>query len=466
LGPELPVKVITTPKRAVNWISANQAGVGLALLAVVISLLWIMTAPPWRTPDEPAHFGYVQYLDREHSLPLFGRADYYPDELAALNRDNFSGIWGAPVTTIDITVPQVNPAGGTPPLYYWLVYPAFRLTAGGGIETQLYAMRTMGAAIFAMLALVSWRLARLLFPRQRYLQLGIPLLVVLHPQLGFITAGVITDGLLALLFTWFLYELAAFAGGDTGWKRAARLGLATGLGMLTKSSFLLAYPLGLAVLAVLLLRGRERQEPGAGSNSAAGWPVLARAAGMVLAVSLAVSGWFYLWSYIKTGGLEFSVPAPRYGASGWRDLLLNTTFRSDLFASFIGSFSWMSVQLPGRVIAWVWRAAELSVIGLMIGLLVGWRRRRWRVIDPGLAGAMAVVFALFVVAAAWFELKNGGAQGRYLFPAVFPFWTLFLTGLLGFFPPGWRARATALVVAAAGLISAWSLLVQYLPRVT
>ena len=71
--------------------------------------------------------------------------------------------------------------------------PAYRAARGGTVETQLYAVRIWGIVIFLLLIAVSYRLAREVFPRAACLQAGVPLLLIFHPQLGFISAGVSND---------------------------------------------------------------------------------------------------------------------------------------------------------------------------------------------------------------------------------------------------------------------------------
>lgn len=436
------------------WLGANRVLLALLLLAAVKSLLWTVAIPPWRAPDEPQHFGYIEHLSREHTVPLNGATYLYPDIFESLARTNFAGITGAESTTVDPATRQLNPAAQHPPLFYTLALPAYMAGSGSSIETQLYLVRLINVLVFMALIFVSYRFARLVFPGAAYLQIGVPLLMIFHPQLGFISAGAMNDALLTFLFTLFLYQLTVIAMGDFSLRRAALLGLVIGLGMLTKSSFIIAFPISLAVLLVLIFREKDQRAR------------LAGAAGVALAVSFLIFFWYFLRNYRELGVWQPVYTADRYGSIGWWELMFATSFRADLIASFLGNFSWMSMPLPAEVSSWFTRVLELSVFGFFVALVIGQRRRSWRIIRPWLALLLAGVVALFLLSAAYYELTVTGTQGRYLFPAAFTIWSLLLVGLVGWMPPSWRPRATAIVVTVAATLSVWSLFHEFVGRVS
>lgn len=437
-----------------NWLDANKVLLALLLLAAIKSLLWTVAIPPWRAPDEPQHFGYIEHLNRERSIPLNGATYLYPDIFESLARTNFAGITGSESTTVDPATKQLNPAAQHPPLFYTLALPAYLAGSGASIETQLYLVRLVNVLIFMALIFVAYRFARLVFPKAIYLQIGVPLLMIFHPQLGFISAGAMNDALLTFLFTLFLYQLTIIAMGDLSLKRAAILGGVIGLGMLTKSSFMISIPISLAVLVVLLVIRREKRRQ------------LAIAAAAVLGISFTIFFWYYLRNFIDLGTWQPAYGGERYSTGGWFNLWFRTAFRNDLVTSFLGNFSWMSLPLPIEATYWFTRLMELSFLGLAVAMLIGYRRRGWQPLRSWLVLLFASVLGLFVISAAYYELKYTGTQGRYLFPAAFPFWSLVLAGLTGWLPPGWRPRATALVIAFAASFSVWVLFHEFAGRVT
>ena len=432
----------------------DGALLGLVTLAAIVIVLWAVATPPWRAPDEPSHFSYIEQLVRDRTLPLWKKSLLFTDVEVSIGRTNFAGITGATSTPINVAAPSPDTSAQHPPLYYLLMSPVYALFHGASTETQLYAIRIAGAIIFAALIAVCYRFARLIFPRQRYLQLGVPLLVILHPQLGFISAGVMNDGLETLLFTLFLYQLVRFARGDFSRKRGIYLGIIAGLGMLTKSSFVLAFPCAAAVAGVLLFtRKTERKQ-------------LLKSAGLALGIAIVICSWWYIRNYVELGTFQPTMVGERYHTTSWWYLWKSTTFRFDLIASFIGNFSWLTIQLPAEVVHFFNRTIETSLIGVVAALIIARFRSGWSLIKPWLAGLFAGVLALFFLAGTYYELTVAGTQGRYLFPAIFPFWTLVLSGLVGWMPPRLRPRATALIVLAAGLFFSWALFHEFLGRVT
>lgn len=436
-----------------HWLSANQVLLALLVLAASVYTLWVMGTLPWRMPDEPAHFTYLQNLSREGSIPVPNRAYYYPDQYESRNRTNFLGVFGAEVTNVNPAAAnlEINSAAAHPPLYYLLMFPAYRIAEGRAIESQVYFVRMTSLVIFLALIVVSYRFARLLFPDAVYLQAGIPTLMILHPQLAYISSGVMIDGLQALLFTFFLYQLVFVIRGDLRLWRAALAGLAMGLGMLTKSSSVLALPVAFTALAVLFAAKKGQRL------------AVARAGVVMLLASIAVYGWYPVRNQLQVGYVQ-DWAGNGAEADGWWFLWFATNFRAKLLASFLGFFSWQTIPLNEKVYHWFRRVTELAAMGVMASLALGYLRRRWRILDIWTAALFAGVWAVFYLGATYFESTLAGAQGRYLFPAIFPFWALILVGLTGWMPPAWRPRAAALVVAAAAVFSAWALIPEFFPR--
>jgi len=332
--------------------------------------------------------------------------------------------------------------------------PAYRLARSGSVETQVYAVRVWGTGIFLLLILASWQLARLSFPRSHYLQIAVPLMMIFHPQLGFICASINNDSLLILLFTVLLLELVRLAKSDFSRRRAVLMGAVIGLGMLTKSSFVVAYPLTLLVLAVLIIRRRSDRSR------------IIRVTAIALGISVLICGWYYLRGLLHTSPPITVEKVERYGQVGLPSLLFSSRFTADLIDSFIGNFSWLIIPLLDSVTAWFRHLVWLTGLGVAVSLGLDYFRSREHLIVPWLAGLYALVIMTYFLFSAIFEIKFGGAQGRYLFPAVFPFWALFIVGLVGWLPASWRPRSVAVVVTATAIFSTWALMDEFLPRVT
>lgn len=429
--------------------------VPLMVLAAVVAILWAIAVPPWRPNDEPQHFGYIQYLSQHQSVPYPGDAWLGEDIIISHNTTNFFGMVGKKETYIDPSQAIMPAASNDPPLYYALMLPAYWASAGGSVETQMYAVRLFGTAIFVLLIVAAYEFAKLVFPKAPYLQLGVPLLMIFHPQLLFILTSVTNDSLLVLLFTMMMYQLVLLAQRGPDNSRAVKIGLILGFGMLTKLSFLVAYPLTLAVIAVLLIKRRDQ------------WRKLMHLILIILAVSTVVCGWYYLKKLTHESlqpGFVDPTKGLRYGSVNLFQLLKSTGFNSYIIATFMGTFSW--VPLPGYIFTWFRHGIQLASVGLLISLVAGFWYRGWETIRPWLLLLSGATVLIFFMSAAVFELKIGSAQGRYLFPAVVPFWCLFLAGMAAFVPPRWRPRIIGALVAVFALFGTWSLMVEFIGRST
>lgn len=440
-------------KYIVRWLSANKVLLALLVMASTVYLLWAIATPPWRMPDEPAHFTYLQNLNREGSIPLPNGTSYYSDLYESKNRTNFFGVNGSEATNLspDDASREINTASAHPPLYYLLMFPAYRISEGMAIESQIYFIRIVGMGVFLGLIFASYRFAQLLFPDAVYLQAGIPMLIILHPQFVYISSGVIIDGLQVLLFTIFLYQLVLIIRGNLRWWNAALTGLAIGLGILTKNSSVIAFPIAFAALAMTFAVRRGQRL------------VVAGVAAVLFLTAIAVYGWYAVRNQLAVGYVQ---GWQETGSRGWLPIWFSTNFRDKMLMSFLGLFSWLSIPLHEIAYSWFRRITELAVVGLVVSLALGHLRRRWRIMDFHTAALFAGTWVLFYLSATYFESNGGFAQGRYMFPAIFPFWTLVLVGLTGWLPPSWRPRTAALVITAAGMLSVWSLVSEIAPRMT
>lgn len=437
------------------WRLVYSPLVPLVVLAAAVAILWAIAVPPWRPNDEPQHFGYIQYLSQNQSVPYPGDAWLGEDIVISHNTTNFFGMVGKEETNIDPGQAVMPAASGDPPLYYALMLPAYWASAGGSVETQMYAVRLFSTVIFILLTVAAYEFAKLVFPKAPYFQLGVPLLMIFHPQLLFIFTSVTNDSLLALLFTLMMYQLILLAQRGPDNSRAVKIGLLLGFGMLTKLSFLVACPLTLAVIAVLFVKRRDQ------------WQKLMHLILIILAVSTVVCGWYYL-KRLTHESLQPGIADPtkglQYGSVGLYQLLKSTGFNGYIIATFIGTFSW--VPLPGYIFIWFRHAIQLATIGLLISLVAGFWYRGWETIKPWLVLLLGATVLVFFMAAAVFELQVGSAQGRYLFPAVVPFWCLFLAGIAAFVPPRLRPRLIGVLVAVFALFGTWSLFVEFIGRST
>ncbi len=459
----MSISKIPSPKSQIRFFgprfrrSRHSPLVPLVLLAAAMGILWAIASPPWRPNDETRHFGYVQYLSRNMSIPYPGLGWVGANIIASENRTDYYGQVGKKETSFPPDAKQVV-ASADPPLYYALMVPVDRVFRGLSVEGQLYAVRLFGSVvIFVLLVAAAYKVGELVFPDAHYFQIGLPLLLIFHPQLLFVFTSVTNDGLVALLYTLLLYNLILMVKKGLSWRRVLAIGTVTGLGILTKLSFLIALPLVFVMIAILFFQEKDRRQR---------WRLAPRGAAALL-LPVAICGWYFFRNHLH-GEVLPHIPDPtrglNFGQVDTTKLLTGTGFTNYIIDTFLGTFSW--VPLPAAAFAWFKTAIELAAGGLGVSLLAGYWRRSWLTIRPWLALLMGSLVLVFFLAATEFEVNVASAQGRYLFPVIVPFWSLFLAGLAGFVPPRWRPRATAALVAGFAVFGVWALMVQFMARVS
>jgi hypothetical protein len=87
--------------------------------------------PAWEAPDEPAHFNYIRHVAETASLPVMQTGDYDAAELERLKAARFP-----PALSVD----GVRYENHQPPLYYALMAPLFKASAGLPVPQQVIVL--------------------------------------------------------------------------------------------------------------------------------------------------------------------------------------------------------------------------------------------------------------------------------------------------------------------------------------
>ena len=424
-----------------------------ALLVIVVSvgLSWALVVPAWQSPDELAHFGFVQSLAETFTIPhtagapqissdvigadravgasrgAFWPAPAPPDWRRSDYRDYLSGEQAAhPPSRSNGTGPST--ATNNPPLYYLVAAAAYLVDHGGTAFGQLYAIRIFGVMLLVLTTICAWLLAGEVFGRRRLPQLGCAAVAGLLPMATFMSTAVNPD---ALVITW--WTLTLWLGARVINHRAQPwdalwLCAATAAAILTKaSSYALVGPILLALLFGWLRR------PAAERRRALAFIA---AAGLVLIVP--VLAWVVLASHLGGLGITTVGSSPahpfligQFFSYLWQFYLprlpslapLRTTPDLPVYDVWVrqltGVFGWLDVYLP----AWLYPVAAVGAAGLGLGsvaLLTRLRQRRHLAL---LAFFALTLLALLVVlhVTEYRALITGGGpflQGRYLLPVV------------------------------------------------
>lgn len=176
------------------------------LLYFALTAALIARVPLLLSPDEAAHFQYVQHIAQTGTLPVFRGA--------------------AP------------PAPGyefhQPPLYYLLCAPGWRLLGAG---VQNYSCRAVSMLCGLGAIWVIWSAAQLLFPHKPRVWALAALFAALFPLHQAVGAGANNDSLAGLLAAALFFLMARMSRGLSR-RDAWGFGLVAGLAILTKSTLL------------------------------------------------------------------------------------------------------------------------------------------------------------------------------------------------------------------------------------
>ncbi|NJN94382.1 MAG: hypothetical protein HC875_09955 [Anaerolineales bacterium] len=182
----------------------------MLVLAVIRGVIYAAVVPPWQAPDEPAQFERtraalsaeawnntftedpVWYGEIRESLFQFRWPDYL-----------FTGVTKQRDLPLDRYIALYFPSyGGTYSNRFSYAVMGWPLVfaAGQSIVTQLYLVRLNMVIMAAAVVLLAYLTARTIFPRNSFLMLGPPLLILFNPQHTHLLAAV-NNGNLAEVLT-------------------------------------------------------------------------------------------------------------------------------------------------------------------------------------------------------------------------------------------------------------------------
>ncbi len=408
----------------------------LTLAFFVWQVVWAILTPAFRAPDEPLHVNSVVRVAQGQGWPDPGEARVSSSVVQAVQEsglisadsENFNSkertrVVGSreiypriprfgdnPVTphaeriamsAVDGSTTIVDQMTQHPPLFYELQAVAFRAVGADDWpwDRQLLLMRVVSALMtMPLVPCTVFATRRAGASRRMALTAGV--LVFAVPQLVYVTGSLNNDALAIGAGALCLAAASAAMFGSGGWRTVWAAGLALGLGLWSKGTFIpMGLTVGLAFLAnVGSLTWRQR---------------------LVRAVSAGGIG-------ILTGGFWWGRNIVLFGVlqpAGYQSafLLPGSSVRyfiraasTNLIESFWGRFDWMDWPLDTAL---VWSLAIATWIVILVSVATGPRRMQRLVLL-----SFFVFVSGMLLAQAWTQYSGGGVipgtQGRYLFPGI------------------------------------------------
>lgn len=262
----------------------------LALVFVValgIRMLWIVATPPWESPDEPAHFTYIQHLVEQREIPkphIINRPVQSNEETVSrentlntkITSNGAAGGYQLPYLPIDYNYADArayqaqgedrwSAAGGSAtsysPLYYLFGSVPYVLFIKAPIIARMFAVRFSSSIIGALGCVFAYLLAFELRGTRRW-GWALGLAMTLMPMYAFISAMVNNDVAMdtcATALIWLTVRL--YMRERLSLRLALALGIVSGLTMLSKPTVLpIAAVSGIIVCVKALSQWRALRE--------------------------------------------------------------------------------------------------------------------------------------------------------------------------------------------------------------
>lgn len=411
----------------------RQAPLAIMAAYLVLGLLYSAMLPVFEAPDERQHYGYVQHLALERSLPP--RADGSLAEHEASQPPLYYA-----VAALGTAWRSHDPSPVLEPNRYYANYQASG-TVNDNKNVYLHSdlegypwrgpvltvrlTRLVNLLFGGLTVAFTYLLGREIFRLEQVLALGGAAVVAFTPQFLFISSGINNDIAVTAFSTMTLWLLARGLRRGYTLTSAAVLGVAIGLSALSKISALPLLPL--ALLAVGLQTWAQAGE----LRPARRWARIAAPCSIVLAVALLVGGWWYLRGvlvYQDPLGVQthFDMPwsyeDPLTLPSLWAQL-------PGVALSFWAAFGMGNVHLPWIAYLFIGSMTTLAAVGLAIWIVHSWRSGRQLGPRAWSLALLAVwVLILLVALLRWMQLLKA-ALGRLLFPGIAAVSILMVWGL-------------------------------------
>jgi len=484
--------ILNQSNKVPTWCRTHLGLVLLLLLTLLNGLLWSAATPLWQGPDEDGHFAATQFIAEHLRLP--GHADgFRADELVLAadladtgklhNHPELRQAFGDgeagpreaelraldPARRTSYAIGAPGKLNHTSPLYYMLGALVYRLVYDADLQGRVFAVRLFSVALTGLMVLVSYFLAADVLPGRRDVALTVAAWVSFQPMLSFVGSVVNNDILLNLIATAAIWALVRmWRHGITG-RRAIALGLALGLGMLTKP--LIA---GLALpVAWVFVREWWRRRGGRRRVVLLGL--------LALIVALALCGWWLVRSFdlndgelymneVKKGYRVITEPVFDYRGHPWQHAVdYWASIVGGVWSSYWAAFGWLDTPAAPAYYRIVDTVMLLGILGLVVYSFWLIRCRAW--VETGMTFLLVLVVLSPVVMmhvydyTYWIEYGVGrGLQGRYFFGQMAALFVLLLTGLLTLLPRQWHGAGHLGLRIAMVAANFYCLLWAFLPR--
>jgi 4-amino-4-deoxy-L-arabinose transferase-like glycosyltransferase len=419
----------------------HRLSVGIILaLFLILAAACSVVVPPFENLDEIEHFGVIRHVAELGYLPIHGtdEAATYHCRQEASQPPLYYFVSAGLVRLLGLRAdegdwelslnPRVACGPGAINLYdnrmVFYHNPNREAFPWQGTMLMLHVLRLLSTLLQLGTVIITYRLARLVFPQRPGISLLAMSFVAFNPQFILVASGVNNDNLVVPLATLGIYVLVQVWREGLTSRRAIGLGVLAGLAGLSKlSGWLLLGFAGLVVLARIVRFRDQWLQQGA-------WALL------IPAIALSIAGW-WLWRNWQLYG-DPTALQPMLALVGVRDA---PAFPFSVLQLMFRSF-WGQIPCSFYPPPFYWPYGVLAGVGL-IGLAFGWRK-----LDRSHRAALvlsAVWFAIVTISWMRWDSMTPATGGRLLFPALPALALILAAGIEGL--KGFRITLPATVIS-------------------
>lgn len=458
----------------------------LIITALSTSIVWALLVPIWHFPDEQAHFVQVQntaetggnpqgeldmsqeVLESERVLGTLrdergnNQFTYNPHYRISYTPGNDGSreqqIKSLPKQAREVYLAKESPR--YPPLFYWYSSVWYRLGYTADLFTRVLLVRLGSTILFVGIIYFALKISQELFPKQQNHALIVAAMTAFHPMLLFVSSGINNDTLITLLASAITLVCLRLVHLGISMKRMFALALLVALGMLTKQTIFLLFPLVAITCFIAYVKHRGSLKK------------------VLLMVFVSIGVLSLTYALLKLLNQGFWLP---YWPLSLKDMLaspallpslqglLSRLYRETL-PWYWGVFKWLGVVFPLPLI----RVFKLSMVMSMVGwgfCVIKIASKKTRLENASLWLTLILGNAAYVTGLVAWELAailrlgfGHGIQGRYFFPLIVSQMALLYFGWLQLIPKNvhtWFNRLLTLGLVALGIYSLWYVLGLY-----
>ncbi|MFQ5454998.1 MAG: glycosyltransferase family 39 protein [Nitrospirota bacterium] len=493
----------------------------LSIIFIIKGILWTIAVPLWQSPDEFGHFGYIQYVGERGKLPILGktmiskevvssfayldtaRIMFNPDQKQRLQKNRYIGEFEDEIAGLKNVRREdsdiLNYMAMHPPLYYFILSIIYRMFRSFDLISLAFLLRLFSIITGAVTVIISYHITKEIFPDESssFLLLT-PLIISFHPQFTFISSVISNDNLVILLFSLYILFIIRGIKNGISYSLSIILGIILGLGMLTKISFIIGFPIYILFLLLIykitpspcplpltLTLSPEGRGKGEGERVRVRGTNNARfiiTNGMItLAVSFCLTAPLILFNLFHNGVLLLNNTT--YLLSLGNTSVTRNILTTELFMKFakkfffykmpdtyIGLFGNIDTRMPDIFYISFKFLLIASIIGVVYYLYICFYKKEsehplnysiWFLIIPviGTIGMFFIIDLMFLL-----RYNFPSIQGRHLFIIIIPQVLLMIVGLIKIFPERYRPYPAYIFSIYFILMNIVSLLLSIITR--